>query len=203
MFFKTNDDEHDNITKAVETLKMGGVVLHNTTSPWWWVLSCDATNASAIHKIIEWKWDILPLDRMVIVQDEQMLEEFVAPLPYFVKDFMHQQEKYVTVVHPFANHISSLACIQWGSLPVRIIPSIDTPPIQMSRHVLRLLGKPIFVTTCRIANWHIPAGYEEIATHIKSGADLLSPLLFGIDDAGVFSMVIKYDLSGHIDVVRK
>lgn len=203
MFFRTNDDEHDNIAKAVEVLRMGGVVLHNTTSPWWWVLSCDATNANAIHQIIEWKGDISPLERMVIVQDEQMLEEFICPLPYFVKNFMHQQEKHVTVVHPFANHVAPVASIPGWGLPVRIIPSIDTQPIQMSRHVLRLLWKPIFVATCRVEGGQMPTWYEQIATHIKSWVDLLSPLLFGIDDAGVFSMVIKYDLAGHIEVVRK
>ncbi len=203
MFFRVNDDQHDNIDKAVETLKMGGVVLHDTTSPWQWVLSCDATNEVAVQKIIALKKEIQPLDGMVIVQDEQMLEEYICPLPYFVRQFMHKQEKHMTVVHPFANRIAESACLRWGALPVRIIPSVDAPPIQMSRHVLRLLGKPIFVTTCTVDGRRMPTAYEEIEDHIKTGADLISPLLFGIDDVGVFSMVIKYDLAGHIEVVRK
>ncbi|MBP6911071.1 hypothetical protein KBC03_05825 [Patescibacteria group bacterium] len=55
MFFKVNDDERDNIDRAVEVLRMGGVVLHDTTSPWHRVLSCDATNEVAVKKIVEMK----------------------------------------------------------------------------------------------------------------------------------------------------
>lgn len=140
---------------------------------------------------------------MVIVQDERMLEDFVCSLPYFVRQFLRAQDKYVTVVHPLANHIAPSACNKDGSVAVRIIPSLDTPPIQMSRHVLRLLGKPVFVMTCTVADAPMPSVYEEIAPHIKSGVELISPLLFGVDEVGIFSMVIKYDHEGHITVLRK
>lgn len=138
MFFRVNDDERDNIDRAVSVLQMGGVVMHDTTSPWRWVLSCDATNEVAIQKLISMKKVILPMDRMVIVQDEQMLEDYICPLPYFVRQYMHAQEKHVTVIHPTSGQIAKSATNKDGSIPVRIIPSIDTPPIQMSRHVLRL-----------------------------------------------------------------
>lgn len=156
MFFRVNDDEHDNIERAVETLKMGGVVLHDTTSPWHWTLSCDATNEVAVQKVLSMKHGMMPMHSMVIVQDERMLEDFVCSVPYFVRQFLHTQDKYITVVYPFANHIAPSACNKDGSVPVRVIPSIDTPPIQMSRHVLRLLGKPVFVTTCSVGDNEIP-----------------------------------------------
>jgi L-threonylcarbamoyladenylate synthase len=114
-------------------------VLHNTSSPWHRTLSVDATNEVAIQKVLSMKHNVLPLESMVIVQDEKMLEDYICPLPSFVKQFMHSQDRYVTVVHPFANHLALSACNQDGSVAVRMIPSIDTPPIQMSRHILRLL----------------------------------------------------------------
>lgn len=203
MFFKVNDDEHDNIEKAVETLRMGGTVLYNTTSPRHWVLSCDATDEVAVQKIIAMKGVILPLERMVIVQDEKMLEEFVCPLPGFVRQFLHTEKKDTTVIYPLAEKIAAAACYKDGSVPVRIIQSIDLAPIQMSRHVLRLFGKPLFVTTCTVGENTMPSSYEEINDHIKKGTDLISPLLFGVDDSGELSMIIKYDHEGHITVVRK
>lgn len=77
MFFRTNDDEHEHIGQAVETLRMGGVVLYQTTAPWHWALSCDATNEVAVQKIIAMKTLIQPLDGLVTMQDEKMLEDFI------------------------------------------------------------------------------------------------------------------------------
>lgn len=203
MFFRVNDDERDNIDRAVDTLQMWWVVLHDTTSPWHRVLSCDATNEVAIQKMIGLKRSIQPMHRMVIVQDEKMLEDYICSMPHFIRQFLRAQDRYLTVIYPNAHHLAPSACNRDGSVPVRIIPSVDTPPIQMSRHVLRLLGKPIFVTTCAVGEGQIPPVYEAIENHIRSWVNLTSPLVFGVDDAGVFSMVIKYDREGHITVVRK
>lgn len=203
MFFRVNDDEHDNIDKVVEVLRMWGIVLHDTTSPRRWTLSCDATNEVAIQKVKAMKKWFLPLQNMVIVQDEKMLEDFVCSLPYFIRQFLHTQDKQVTVIYPYANYLAPSVANLDGSVPVRIIPSIDTPPIQMSRHVLRLLGKPVFVTTCTVGEWQTPLIYEDIEDHIKAGVELVSPLLFGVDETWDFSMLIKYDHYGHIAVIRK
>lgn len=203
MFFKVNDDEHDNIERAVESLKMWWVVLHNTTSPWNRTLSCDATNEVAVQKIISLKTQILPSEQMIIVQDENMLEDFICDIPSFIRQFLHSQEKYVTVIYPIWNRIAPSACFKDGSVPVRVIPSIDTQPIQMSRHVLRLFWKPIFVTSTTVGEGKMPMVYEEITDHIKKWVDLISPLIFGIDETGWFSMIIKYDYDGHIIVVKK
>ncbi len=142
-------------------------------------------------------------DRLVIVQDEAMVEEFVGSMPLFIRQFLHTQEKQVTVIYPGANRLAPSVAYKDGGIPVRIIPSVDTPPIQMSRHVLRLLGKPIFATSCLVAEGHMPPSYEEINPLIKSTVELISPLLFGIDESVEYSMVIKYDHHGHISVVRK
>lgn len=123
-----------------------------------------------------------PMHGMVIVQDEIMLEDFVTSLPHFVRQFLRSQDKYITVLYPSAIRLAPSVANKDGSVPVRIIPSIDTPPIQMSRHVLRLLGKPVFVTTCAVGDGPIPEVYEEISAHIKSGVDLVSPLVFGVDE---------------------
>ena len=127
-------------------------MLHSTTSPRHRVLSCDATNEVAIQKMISMKRSIHPMHRMVIVQDEKMLEDYVCIMPPFIRQFLRAQDKYLTVIYPEAYHLAPSAGNRDGSVPVRIIPSVDTPPIQMSRHVLRLLGKPIFVTTCAVAD---------------------------------------------------
>jgi len=142
------------------------------------------------------------MDRMIIVQDEKMLEDYICPLPHFVRQFLRSQHENFAVIHPLANHIAPSACMNGGTVLVRTIPSIDTPPIQMSRHVIRLLGKPIFVTTCTIGEGVMPQNYEDIEDHVKTGVDHISPLTFGIDESAEFSTVIKYDHEGHITVVR-
>ena len=202
MFFRVNEDDKDSIDQAVETMHMGGVVLYKTTSPWGWALSCDATDDSAVRKLMDISLDMPQHQRIVIVQDEQMLEKYITPMPYFIKEYLREQEKYVTVIFPQHGHIAPTACYPDGSIPVRIIPSIDTPPVQMSRHVLRLGGKPILAVACTLPGKTITS-YEQITPEIKSAVGHTSPLLFGIDDLGQPSMIIKYDPEGHISVVRK
>lgn len=79
-----------------------------------------------------------------------MQDDFIAPTPSFVRQFLYLQEKNVTVIFPSAARLARSACLSDGSVPVRILPSNDLPPIQMSRHVVRLLGKPIFASSCTI-----------------------------------------------------
>lgn len=202
MFFRVDDDQKDNIDQVVETLRMGGVVLYQTTSPRGWALSCDATNDVAVRKILDMKVTMQQHQRLVIVQDEQMLEKYVTTMPRFIKDYLHQQEKYVTVIFPERGQLAPHACYPDGSIPVRIIPSLDAPPVQMSRHVLRLLGKPILAISA-LPGGKQASSYEQIDPVIKSDVGMTSPLLFGIDELGQFSMIIKYDPEGHITVVRK
>lgn len=144
------------------------------------------------------------MQSLVIVQDEEMLEDYVCILPHFIRHFLHTQDNHVTVIHPEAHLIAPSARNKEGGLAVRIIPSVDLPPIQMSRHVLRLLGKPVFVATCTVGeSMMLPDSYEDIDNIIKSGVEYISPLLFGIDETANFSMVVKYDPAGHITVLRK
>lgn len=77
MFFRVNDDDKDSIEQVVETLRMGGVVLYKTTSPRGWSLACDATNEVAVHKIFDMNIGMKQHQRLVITQDEQMLEKYV------------------------------------------------------------------------------------------------------------------------------
>lgn len=202
MFFRVNEDDKDAIEQVVETMRMGGVVLYQTTSPRGWALSCNATDDSAVRKLMDISLDMPQHQRIVIVQDEQMLEKYIMPMPYFIKEYLREQEKYVTVIFPERGHIAPTACYPDGTIPVRIIPSIDAPPVQMSRHVLRLGGKPILAVACTLSGKKV-GSYAEISPAIKSAVSHTSSLLFGVDDLAQLSTIIKYDPEGHISVVRK
>jgi len=179
-------------------------VVYPTTAVRHRALACDATDNVAIQKIIDMKGKIFDMEHLVFVQDEAMLEQYIGILPSFVKDYLHRQEDYVTIIYPHPDRIAHGALNPDGSIAVRIVPSIDTLPIQMSRNVLRLLGKPIFVTSCKMTdNGERPMTYQDLDPRIISGVNSISPITFGVDDTNRLSIMITYNDGGQITVLRR
>lgn len=205
MYFRVNEEQKEVVDTTVDVLQHDGVVLYPSWSPWFWALACDATSHSALDKILSMKRVILPWHGIVFVQDEVMLERYITPIPYFVRDFLHHQDREVTVVYNQRWQITPAACCFGGKPWVRTVTSVDVPSVQMTRHILRLFGKPIFVTTIVVddANMLLPRDTDEISPLIKKTVNYISPMTFAADEKWEYSMVITYEDAWSIAIMRK
>ncbi len=205
MFFTVNQEQKDEVAKIVETLNSGWVVLYPSWKPWHWALAADATNPGALEKILAMKKEIRPDHGIVFVQDEMMVEKYISPIPDFVRHFLHHQEKPVTVIFHETWQIGKQVCEPHKSVKVRIISSVDVPSVQMSRHIIRLFGKPIFVTTAVVESPLIilPQTAQDIDAGIISSVNYHSYIECTADETWDFSMIITYDDNWTIQTLRK
>lgn len=70
---------HAEITKALQTLKNGGLILYPTDTVWG--IGCDASNPEAVEKIYKLKQREDSKALICLVADYRMLKKYVAQIP--------------------------------------------------------------------------------------------------------------------------
>ncbi len=86
------------IEQAVEVLKRGGVILYPTDTVWG--LGCDATNASAIDKLVKLKRSEGKIGHIVLMGDADMAARYVNDAPSVAWELMELSTKPLTLILP-------------------------------------------------------------------------------------------------------
>lgn len=209
MHFVLDQDQKEIIREIIDVLNMGRCVLFPTNEPLCWCIWCDATNLTAVESLIAMKQSFKPQDWVLFVLDEIMLAEYIGEYPSRVKKYLHHQNnkqtavlyKYDDILHPKV--VQKLEDATWN-ITVQILPSIDTLGMQMSRHVLRLFGKPIFVTPAVLSDGLDPSPikYEDIEPAIQHRVWYVSPIRFDGNIVESASWLIAYDDEWWVQVIR-
>ena len=72
---KKNDSMQQEINKALQILKDGGLILYPTDTVWG--IGCDATNPEAVNKVFQLKQREDSKALICLVADERMLKKYV------------------------------------------------------------------------------------------------------------------------------
>ena len=110
-----------------------------------------------------------------------MHEKFICRIPEAIKIYSRNQETdQNAVLYSKIGSISKKLLNADGEILTYIIPSIDTVGIQLSRHVLRLFGKPIYACPAIIDDEleNFPTSKDTVDHRIVQKADEVSHLLF-------------------------
>jgi len=73
------EDVKDDLKKAVEILRSGGVILYPADSGWG--LGCDATNKNAVEKIVKIKKSEAKDTMIVLLDNASRLQAYVNEVP--------------------------------------------------------------------------------------------------------------------------
>ena len=206
MFFVLEQTEKDLVVSLVESLRAWGCVLFPCWAPRNWALAIDATNDNAVEKIKAIKDIFLPGKWFVFVQDEIMHEKYICRIPEAIKTYFRNQENNQNaVLYSKIGSISKkLVNNDWEVLTY-LIPSIDTVGIQLSRHVLRLFGKPIYACPAIIDDEieTYPTSKESIDHQILQKSDQVTHLQFESWGMWAVTTILRYNADGTIKVVKK
>lgn len=185
----------EEIQKAVEVLKAGGVILYPTDTIWG--IGCDASNEEAVKKVYEIKRRSEAKSLIVLVDNEIRLERTIKEIPTVAWDLIDFNEKPLTIIYDNPIGIASNAVNNDNSLGVRIAKD------KFCQELVRQLNQPIVSTSANISGEPQANSYSEVSDEIKNSVDHIVNLRQDEQTMSKSSTIIKLDASGLINIIRK
>lgn len=160
-----DENIQEDLKKAVECLKKGGIILYPTDTIWG--IGCDATNSDAIKKIFEIKKRSDSKSMLVLVNNEAALERLVDEIPEVNWELLETAVNPITIIYDDAHGVAPELLADDGSLGIRITKE------SFSNELCRRLGKPLVSTSANISGEKSPGVFSEISDEIKKNVDYI------------------------------
>jgi L-threonylcarbamoyladenylate synthase len=185
----------NDINKALEVLKGGGVILYPTDTIWG--LGCDATNPDAVKQIYDIKKREDSKSMLVLMENPALLERYVAEVPDVAWDLVEITTTPLTVIYPGAKNLAANLIAADGSIGIRFTKE------EFTSRLLQRFRRPIVSTSANISGEKSPAFFDEISEEIKEQVDYI--VEYRQDEVTPVqpSGIIKLGPGGQIDIIRK
>lgn len=186
---------NDDLQKALEVLKSGGIILYPTDTVWG--LGCDATNTEAVQKIFEIKQRPANKQMLVLIDAPSRLSSYLHEVPALAWELIEITTKPLTIIYSGAKNLPDSLVSNQGSIAIRVTNEM------FSRTLCSRLRKPIVSTSANISNNSTPRNFSEIDDAIKSKVDYI--VQYRQDDRKIHdpSGIIELGINGEIKVIRK
>lgn len=156
---------NEDIKKAIEVLRKGGVILYPTDTIWG--IGCDATNSAAVKRIYEIKHREENKAMLVLLDSMTELDKYVDNIPSMAYDLNELSEKPITIIY---NNVTGVAPELLGdnhSVGIRISREPFT------QELCRQLRRPIVSTSANVSGAPSAAFFAEISDEIKQAVDYI------------------------------
>ena len=185
----------EEIKKAIEVLRNGGVILYPTDTIWG--LGCDATNPEAVQRIFEIKKRAETKSMLVLVDSPAKIQAYVNEIPDMAWDLIELTTKPLTIIYSDAKNLAPNLIGQDKSIGIRVTQEA------FSKKLCEMFRKPIVSTSANISGEKSPATFLEISEVIKSAVDFV--VNFRQDEATpvAASSIIKLGIGNQIQIIRK
>lgn len=137
-----NERLKEEIRKAQETLKNGGVILYPTDTVWG--LGCDATNAEAVKRIYEIKKRDDHKSMLVLLDDAGKIASY-ADVPDIALDLIEVANKPTTIIYPNAKRLAQNLIAEDGTIGIRITQE------EFTKSLLFRFNRPIVSTSANVS----------------------------------------------------
>ena len=108
----------NDINKALEVLKAGGVILYPTDTVW--SLGCDAANETAVQRVFELTGADNLNEIFALVDNPGRLQSYVDEMPDIAWDLVEMAEKPLTIIYPGARNLASNLIAKDKSVGLRV-----------------------------------------------------------------------------------
>lgn len=186
---------HEDIKKALEVLKNGGVILYPTDTIWG--IGCDATNRNAVERIYKIKKREDSKSMLVLMENPALLDRYVDDIPDIAWDLVEISTTPLTVIYSNAKNLAPNLVAEDGSIGIRFTKEAFTSLL------LQRFRKPLVSTSANISGEKSPAFFDDISDEIKNRVDYI--VKYRQDDVtpSQASSIIKLGAGGRIDIIRK
>ena len=183
------------ISKALEVLKAGGLILYPTDTVWG--IGCDATNAAAVEKIYRLKRSADKKSMLVLVGRVDDVARYVGRVPEVAWQLLEVSDKPLTLILPGAGGVAGSLIPEEGTIGIRV------PAHEFCSGLLKRLGRPLVSTSANISGEASPARFDEIAKEIIAGVDYVVPRSCEGRMTGKPSSIIALDEGGGFKIIRE
>jgi L-threonylcarbamoyladenylate synthase len=185
----------DEILKAVEVLKAGGIIVYPTDTIWG--IGCDATNEEAVQKIYTLKQRSDAKSMICLVDSDIRLLRVVPDIHELAWELIEFTENPLTLIYDNPNGLAPSVVASDKTVGIRITKD------DFCKRVIQKLGKPLVSTSANISGEASPKTFKEIGAAILEGADYVVNLHREKNEASKPSTIIRLKTNGEIKVLRK
>lgn len=154
---------NQDLENAIATVKSGGVILYPTDTIWG--LGCDAGNVSAIEKIFAIKSRSSEKSMIILVNNLEMLSNFIDFIPDTVKNYWQTENRPTTFVFQNAKNLPANVTAKDKSIAVRLVKDL------FCENLIRGVGFPIVSTSANISNQNFDGNFQNIPLQILQSVD--------------------------------
>lgn len=184
----------DEIFKAIEVLKAGGIILYPTETVWG--LGCDATNTDAVAKIYALKQREDQKAMIILVDKTDNAAKYVQDMPEIAWQLWDVSENPLTLILPEGRGVAKNALPEDNTIAIRVTSH------KFCQGLIRRLGRPLISTSANITGKRPPQYFEDVAKEIKNGVDMVINPTFAEKLSGQPSSIIKVGHGSTIEVIR-
>lgn len=186
--------QEEDIKKAVEVLKNGGVILYPTDTVWG--IGCDATNAEAVAKVYAIKKRDDSKALICLVDSDARLQRYVRQVPNIAWDLMDAAVKPTTVILDGAVNLAPNLVADDGSIALRIT---NEP---FSRQLCYRFQKAIVSTSANISGEPAAQNYQDISQELLDSVDYVCFSRRNEHKPHTPSSIVKLGPTGEVTIIR-
>lgn len=185
----------DDIKKALEVMKNGGIILYPTDTIWG--IGCDATNETAVQRIYQIKKRADSKSMLVLMENPALLDRYVAEVPEIAWDLVEVATTPLTVIYPGAKNLAKNLVAEDGSVGIRFTKEAFTSQL------LQRFRRPIVSTSANVSGEKSSTVFAEISEEIKNQVDYIVEYRQNDNTPAQPSSIIKLGAGGQIEIIRK
>jgi L-threonylcarbamoyladenylate synthase len=154
---------HEEIVKALEVLKNGGVILYPTDTIWG--IGCDATNPAAVKKVYEIKKRDDSKALVILINEIGKLRTYVNEVPEIAWDLVDFSEDPLTVVYPEGKNLANNLLANDGSVAIRLCKD------EFCSKLMERFKRPLVSTSANLSGELSPKNFTEISETVLNEVD--------------------------------
>lgn len=185
----------EDILKAVEVMKKGGVILYPTDTVWG--IGCDATNFEAVKRVYEIKQREDSKALICLVDSEVRLQRYSRDVPDVALDLLTLATKPTTVILDGVTNLANNLYAEDGSVGIRITKE------EFSKQLCYRMQKPIVSTSANISGEPAAQNYCDISEELLAAVDYVCESRRNERTPHSPSSIIKLTKDGQVTIIRK
>ena len=192
-------NREEDIKKAVETMRKGGVILYPTDTVWG--IGCDATNAEAVAKVYKIKQRDDSKALICLVDSDARMQRYFRNVPdvawQLVDSMKEGDAKPTTLILDGAINLAANLIAEDGSVGIRIT---NEP---FSKELCYRFQKAIVSTSANISGEPAAQNYCDIDPRIIEAVDYVCWSRRQEHKPHTPSSIIKLKENGEVEIIRK
>ena len=186
---------NEEIKKACQVMREGGVILYPTDTIWG--IGCDATNEEAVRRVYEIKRRADSKAMLVLVDSAVKVDFYVQDVPEVAWDLIELADKPLTIIYSGARNLAPNLLAEDGSVGIRVTGE------EFSKRLCQQFRKAIVSTSANVSGQPSPQNFSEISEEIKSAVDYIVDYRREATTQAEPSSIIKLDKGGVIKIIRQ